>query len=131
MENFVAELGRQRNTNRVRAENALRGFGHHALPFVAKAASHPFELTRRAAQRIIRDAKDVRGAPLAIEALTDQDYFVRVHAHEALQGILHEAKISYNAKAGVKQLQAAQSAYRTFWLELRRAFAAERAVESI
>ena len=41
--------------------------------------------------RLIEEAGDLRGAPLAIHALTDPDFFVRKHAYSALEKILETA----------------------------------------
>ncbi|HLU48660.1 MAG TPA: HEAT repeat domain-containing protein [Planctomycetota bacterium] len=81
---WVRELGRQRNQNRARAERHLKAYGAAVLPFLGAAVNHPFELTRRAAMRIIRDVGDVRGAPYALKLLDDDDPWVRRLAYEAL-----------------------------------------------
>jgi hypothetical protein len=116
----VRELGRQRTINRTRAEAALKRMGSAVIPFLNSAAAHPFELTRRAVQRIIRDVGDMRGAPLAIRGLDDPDLFVRRLAHQALQKLLG-IKISFNPEGSEESRLAAQRRYREAWEEVRRA----------
>lgn len=82
---LVYELNRERTRNRVRAESKLRELGPVVVPYLGAAVHSPFDLTRRAALRIIRDVGNPDGLPLVIEALTDQDVFVRRHAFEALR----------------------------------------------
>jgi hypothetical protein len=115
----VRELGRQRNTNRVRAEAALTRHGAAVLPFLSPAASHPFELTRRAVQRIIADIGDVRASPLAIRALNDEDVFVRRLAHDALVKLLGTA-VSYDPQGDERARRAAQEKYEELWESVQR-----------
>jgi hypothetical protein len=122
IEDAVRELGRQRNQNRVRAERHLVDFGSVALPFLDPAAAHPFELTRRAVQRIVRDIGDVRGAPLAMDALNDPDDFVRSLAREALEKVM-PSTIEYDYNAPVAARLEAQSQYRALWDEHLRSAA--------
>jgi hypothetical protein len=121
----VLELGRQRNTNRVRAENHLRSMGPAVIPFLAPAAAHPFDLTRRAAQRILRDLGDIHGAPLAIARLNDPDQFTRSLAGEAL-AVMLPSDIRYAADARERDRLTAQAAYHALWDETLRAAARER-----
>jgi hypothetical protein len=83
----VEELGRWRARNRTRAEEALRRIGAPAVPDLAGLVTHPFELTRRAAMRLARDARSPAGIPLAIDGLLDEDEWVRALADEALRAI--------------------------------------------
>jgi sRNA-binding regulator protein Hfq len=110
----VSELGRQRNQNRVRAERQLVAMGADVLPYLEEAVAHPFELTRRAVQRIVRDIGNLRGAPIAIDALTDTDGFVRALAHEALVKIL-PSTIAYRADAAPAARLRAQAEYQHLW----------------
>ena len=119
IQRHVRELARQRSRNRVRAENGLRRYGSLALPYLQPAANHPFELTRRAVQRLVRDAGDVRGAPYAIDALVDSDIFVRRHAHEALRSLLGST-VAYNPAGSSARRLAARRQYRELWEKLRR-----------
>ena len=80
----VNELSRQRNTNRVRAEAALKRLGPAALPYLEKAAVHPFALTRRAVVRIAAAAGGEASHKLLRAALEDKDEWVRKIAREAL-----------------------------------------------
>ena len=80
----VSELSRQRNTNRVRAEAALKRLGPAALPYLEKAAGHPFALTRRAVVRIAAAAGGEASDNLLRAALEDKDEWVRKIAREAL-----------------------------------------------
>lgn len=115
----LRELCRQRSTNRVRAEAALKRLGPIVTPFLTPAASHPFELTRRAVQRIIHQVGDLRGVPLAIEGLNDPDVFVRQLAHGALTKLIGKG-VGYNPHASEKQRVAAQQHYRELWREQLR-----------
>jgi len=80
----VSELSRQRNTNRVRAEAALKRLSPAALPYLEKAAGHPFALTRRAVVRIAAAAGGETSDNLLRAALEDKDEWVRKIAREAL-----------------------------------------------
>ena len=80
----VSELSRQRNTNRVRAEAALKRLGPAALPYLEKAAVHPFSLTRRAVVRIAAAAGGEASDKLLRAAREDKDEWVRKIAREAL-----------------------------------------------
>lgn len=80
----VSELSRQRTSNRVRAEASLKRLGPVALPYLEKAARHPFALTRRAVIRIVAEAGGPGGAGLLRAALDDEDEWVRKLAREAL-----------------------------------------------
>jgi hypothetical protein len=133
IQDAVTELGRQRSRNRVRAEDYLAGAGSAALRYLGPAARHPFALTRRSVQRIVRDIGDVRGAALSIPALSDPDPFVRQLAGEALQVIL-PSDIAYDAAAGEAELRAAQARYRalfeaTLRSDVREAVLSEVALE--
>ena len=126
IQHHVYELGRQRTRNRTRAENALRRFGARALPYLQAAAIHPFELTRRAVQRLVRDIGDLRGVPYAIDALTDRDLFVRRHAHEALRSIIGPG-IAYDPAAPASRRRAAQRRYRHLSQDVQRKYVARAA----
>ncbi len=130
IQDAVRELGRQRSQNRVRAENRLKEMGSAALPYLEPIASHPFELTRRAVQRIVRDVGSLRGAPIAIEALNDPDGFVRELAHEALEKIL-PSQIAYGPNASERVRLAAQEGYRVLWDEVVRASTREEILKKL
>ncbi len=98
IEENIRELTRWRSRNRVRAENALVALGPDALPFLDGIARDPFELTRRAAMRIVRAIGDPAGLPMAIDALLDDDDFVREEAAEAVRRIARR-DFGYNAHA--------------------------------
>ncbi|HZN56633.1 MAG TPA: HEAT repeat domain-containing protein [Planctomycetota bacterium] len=126
----VRELSRQRNQNRVRAENHLKAIGSAVLPYLQPAANHPFELTRRAVQRIVRDIGSWRGAPLAIEALADPDQFVRELAVEALTVVL-PSDVRYNPTWPEKDLLVAQDLYRSLWDQMLREQAREALLQRL
>lgn len=83
---YVSELSRQRSQNRVRAEAALKRLGPVTLPYLEKAARHPFALTRRAIIRIVAETGGPEGVKLLRAALKDEDSWVRKLAREALGG---------------------------------------------
>ena len=83
---YVSELSRQRNTNRVRAEAALKRLGPAALPYLEKVARHPFALARRAVVRIAAATTGEAADDLLRTALKDKDEWVRKIAREALGG---------------------------------------------
>lgn len=114
IEQNLYELTRWRTRNRVRAERHLRAVGSAVLPYLERIVAHPFWLTRRAVQRIVRDLGDVRGAPLAIRSLNDEDYYVRAIAHEALKALL-PSDIFYNPSGPERQRLAAMAEYRELW----------------
>ena len=81
----VSELSRQRNTNRVRAEAALKRLGPAALPYLEKVARHPFSLARRAVVRIAAASSGNEVAKqLLLAGLDDKDEWVRKLSREAL-----------------------------------------------
>ena len=82
---YISELSRQRSQNRVRAEAALKHLGPVTLPYLEKAARHPFELTRRAIIRIVAETGGPDGADLLRAALSDKDPWVKKIAREALE----------------------------------------------
>ena len=55
------------------------------LPYLEKAARHPFELTRRAIIRIVAETGGPDGAELLRAALSDKDPWVKKLAREALE----------------------------------------------
>jgi hypothetical protein len=120
IEDAVRELTRQRTQNRVRAENELKRIGSAALPYLEPLMGHPFELTRRAVQRIVREVGDVRGAPMAIDGLNDPDYFVRDLAHEALKSLL-PSSIAFAPNDPEASRLAAQAQYNALWDATARA----------
>jgi len=126
----VTELGRQRSRNRVRAETELKRIGKPALSFLAESAKHPFDLTRRAVQRIVRDIGDASGAPLAIGALNDADEQVRRLAGEALDRIL-PSQVAYDPRGDEAERLAAQMAYEELFREYARARARDAIVKSL
>ena len=83
---YVSELSRQRSQNRVRAEASLKRPGPVTLPYLEKAARHPFALTRRAIIRIVAETGGPEGVKLLRAALKDEDSWVRKLAREALGG---------------------------------------------
>jgi hypothetical protein len=85
IEEAVYDLTRWRSRDRVRAERRLVDIGAVAIPFIQAVAHDPFDLTRRAAMRIVRDIGSQDGIPIAIEGLLDEDRFVRETAAEALR----------------------------------------------
>jgi hypothetical protein len=110
---FISEqvflLTRQRSDKRVRAENKLREIGPVVVPYLRAALEFDFELTRRAAMRVLRDVGSADAVPLAIEALTDSDYYVRLHAVQTLQRVLGEdVTFSPRAPAHARRLLQAQ-----------------------
>jgi hypothetical protein len=126
----VTELGRQRSRNRVRAETELKRMGKSALPFLAESAKHPFNLTRRAVQRIVHEIGDPSGAPLAIGALHEADEQVRVLAAGALDRIL-PSQIAYDPRGDEAERLAAQMAYEELFREYARARARDAIVKSL
>ena len=82
---YISELSRQRSQNRVRAEAALKRLGPVTLPYLEKAARHPFALTRRAIIRIVAETGGPDGADLLRAALSDKDPWVKKIALGALE----------------------------------------------
>ena len=117
----VRELSRQRTTNRVRAEHALKRYGYRCLPYLEPAATFPFQLTRRAVQRIVAQSGDLHGAPYAIQGLTDEDYFVRELAYEALRSLM-DAHIPYDPSGSPREQAAAQQRYEVLWRTLEKQY---------
>lgn len=130
IQDAVRELSRQRTQNRVRAERHLKNMGPAVLPYLEAVAGHPFELTRRAVQRIVRDLGDPRGASIAIEALNDPDDFVRSLARDALE-VLLPSDIAYDPTASEKRRGMAQNEYRLLWDELLMAQARESVLRGL
>ena len=82
---YISELSRQRSQNRVRAEASLKRLGPVTLPYLEKAARHPFALTRRAIIRIVAETGGPDGADLLRAALSDKDPWVKKIALGALE----------------------------------------------
>jgi len=118
IQTLVYDLGRNRTTNRTRAEKKLKEKGAIVLPYLKPLINHPADLTRRAVQRIVRDLRDVRGTPLAIEAMNDPDHFVRQFAGEALRVLIPSPPVPYHDNAPPRRRQASQHAYREYWGQL-------------
>ena len=119
VQDSVRELGRNRTRNRVRAERKLKSYGKTALSYLRPAVHHPFNLTRRAAQRVVRDIGSPEGALLAMDGLVDPDREVRQLAIESLRKILPEVVIAYHWDDSVNKLNRAQAEYWAAWDELR------------
>jgi HEAT repeat protein len=122
IEQLVRELARQRHQNRTRAESKLRALGAEAVPFLEPALRHPFNLARRAAMRLARDGGGEDAVLFAIDALTDEDIFVRQFAAETLARHGGGPAIGYNARGPERTWRASQQA----WLER---LAIERRIE--
>ncbi len=112
----VYELTRQRARNRTRAESNLKNLGAPALPYLARIADHPFELTRRAVMRIVGEIGEWQGVPIAIDGLTDEDAYVRVHAGEALRQITRR-DLGYKPYAPPKARLEAQKRWKEYYQE--------------
>lgn len=119
LEYYAQELQRQRSINRVWAERQLKRVGPVALPFISPLVDHPLWLTRRAVQRLVRDSGDVRGTPLAIEALDDEDVFVRQIAGETVRATFGP-RAAYRAEASRREIQRAQARLRVAWKDIQR-----------
>ncbi len=104
----IRELTRWRSRNRVRAENRLREIGEPAIGYLPSLMNHPFNLTRRAVMRVVRDVGSPEGTLLAIAALLDEDIWVRIHADEALRRITGR-DTGYNPRAPLEQRLEAHS----------------------
>ena len=128
---LMAELGRQRTRHRVRAERKLIAIGSPALVFLEPLTRHPFELTRRGTQRVVRDINDRAGAPLSIEALTDEDHYVRKLAYESLRKLLPEVEIAYDVDGSVESHIAVRDEYRQAWDHIRLNTATEHALNEL
>jgi hypothetical protein len=111
------DLGRWRSRDRVRAENALRSVGAPAVPYLYEISRHPFELTRRAVMRLVRDIGEPAGVSLAIEGLLDDDRFVRSLADEALRSLL-SADVGYNPRANVRGRLEGQKRWQEYYEKL-------------
>ena len=119
VQDAVRELGRNRTRNRVRAERTLTSYGESVLTYLRPAVHHPFNLTRRAAQRVVRDIGSREGALLAMDGLVDADRDVRQIAIESLRKILPEVVIAYHPDDSVNKVNRAQAEYWAAWDELR------------
>lgn len=111
------DLGRWRSRDRVRAESHLRDIGQPAIPYLYEISRHPFELTRRAVMRLVRDIGDPAGIPLAIEALVDEDRWVRSLADEALRSLL-SVDLVYNPRGNVRSRLDGQKRWREYYENL-------------
>lgn len=117
VQELIAELGRNRAEYRTRAESRLREMGPPVLPWIESLVHHPFDLTRRAVQRIARDIAAWESVPIAIEGLNDPDQFVREIAHETLTSLLPDAGVSYHPNDSRRKREEAQAAYWGVWDE--------------
>jgi hypothetical protein len=117
VQELLAELTRNRTEYRTRAESRLREMGPAVLPWIQPLVHHPFDLTRRAVQRIARDIDAWESVPIAIEGLNDPDQFVREIAHETLTALLPDAGVSYHPNTSRRKREEAQAAYWGVWDE--------------
>jgi HEAT repeat protein len=90
--------------------------GPVVMPFLAQVARDPFELTRRAVARIIRDIGHPSGIPIAIDLLMDDDSFARETAAEALRSITG-TDLGYQPYASHESRYKAQQRWRQWWEE--------------
>ncbi len=131
LQEAVRELGRHRTRNRVRAERKLKTFGPAAIPYLRPIVHHPFNLTRRAVQRIVRDLGAVEGAPLAMDALNDEDDDVRLLAGEALSALLPDVRVGYRSTDPEAHRLRAQTEYWAAWDLLTLEAAKAQVLESL
>ncbi len=117
VQRLLAELGRNRTQYRTRAEARLKEMGPPVLSYVGSLVHHPFDLTRRAVQRIAQDINTRKSVPIAIEGLNDSDQFVRSIAYQTLQALLPRADVNYRSNASRKIREAAQADYWGIWDE--------------
>ena len=101
----------------MRAESHLRDIGQPAIPYLYEISRHPFELTRRAVMRLVRDIGAPAGIPLAIEALVDEDRWVRSLADEALRSLL-SGDLVYNPRGNVRSRLDGQKRWREYYENL-------------
>ncbi len=112
----ILDLTRWRSRNRVNAERRLASLGPVVIPFLAQVSRDPFELTRRAVARIIRDIGHPSAIPIAIDLLMDEDNFVRETAAEALRSITG-IDLGYQPYASHESRYQAQQRWRQWWEE--------------
>jgi len=113
----LQELTRWRSRDRTRGEKLLGEIGAPAVPYLYDISRHPFGLTRRAVLRLVRDIGDPTGIPLALEALLDEDRFVRSLAHEALRSLL-SVDLGSTANAKMRRRLETQKRWRDYYEQL-------------
>lgn len=108
----IRELGRWRTQNRVRAERQLTEIGREAVDaLIPVVESHPFDLTRRAAFRVLLSVKDERAIPTALDALDDPDRFIRGYAIELLRTLMNR-RFGFDPKADPRRMVLIRNAWR-------------------
>jgi hypothetical protein len=112
----LLDLTRWRSRNRVNAERRLVSLGPVVIPFLVQVSRDPFELTRRAVARIIRDIGHPSAIPIAIDLLMDEDNFVRETAAEGLRSITG-IDLGYQPYASHESRYKAQQRWRQWWEE--------------
>lgn len=117
IDDAIRELGRWRTQNRVRAERRLTDIGREAVEaLIPVAESHPFDLTRRAAFRVLLSVKDERAIPTALDALDDPDRFIRGYAVELLRTLMNR-QFGFDPEADPRRMVLIRQAWRETLVE--------------
>lgn len=85
IEKHVYDLQRQKSRHRVRAERHLKSIGEPALPFLLPLVSHTHDIVRIAVFRIFHAIGDESVIDACIEALADENLWVRDYAERTLR----------------------------------------------
>jgi len=115
---LVYDLTRQRSTKRHRAEKKLSAIGKPVIPYLLPVTSHPSELTRIAAFRILKKYPDFSAAEAGIQGLTDSNRFARKLAWETLQEISGKRWVfPWDDSASARDRQRAKARWLDWWSE--------------
>ena len=115
---LVYDLTRQRSTKRHRAEKKLAAIGKPVIPYLLPVTSHPSELTRIAAFRILKKYPDFSAAEASLQGLTDSNRFARKLAWETLQEISGKRWIfPWDDSASPRDRQRAKVRWLDWWSE--------------
>ena len=110
----VQELQRQRARNRVRAERRLKAIGKPALPYLLEEADHKSVNVRRAVFELIRRFGDDSAIDASIQALGDENDFIRDNAHRALRRITGE-NFGFRPMGAANSRRRSQADWKRWW----------------
>ena len=119
IDSWVTQLRGQNSKQRIRAEQNLREVGAPVVPFLLPLAQDSAVLVRIATFRILAELADERVVEVAIEALLDENEYVRGYADKALRRATNES-FGYRARAHPARRRMSQTKWRKWWAETKR-----------
>jgi hypothetical protein len=125
IEDLVADLQREKSRNRVQAERHLEAIGQPTIPFLVPVARSENELTRTAVMRLFHSFGDQQTIEPCIQALLDENEYVREFANKALKRISGE-DFNYQPSATPRRRELAQKKWADWWEKEKATMAEEK-----